>query len=67
MYCRSTVKVSRTVLSYTLASALAELGQYTGLLLGVSLVRLSSSVIEMAAEEARDRGGGGCCSGGRAD
>ncbi len=45
--------MSKKVLAFPLSSALAEIGQYTGLLLGVSLVRVAVGVIDLALEEAR--------------
>ena len=44
MYFKSTIKVKRTVLDYTWLSMLAEIGGYTGLLLGVSVVNVTALV-----------------------
>ena len=44
MYLRSTVKSKKTVLDYTWLSMVAEIGGYTGLLLGVSVVNITSLV-----------------------
>ncbi len=44
IYVKSTVKVNRTVLDYTWVSMLAEIGGYTGLLLGISVVDITSFV-----------------------
>ena len=44
MYVKSTVKVKKTVLDYTWLSMLAEIGGYTGLLLGVSVVNVTGPI-----------------------
>ena len=44
MYMLSTVKVKKTVLDYTWLSMLAEIGGYTGLLLGVSVVNVTGVI-----------------------
>ncbi|TRY78400.1 hypothetical protein TCAL_10416 [Tigriopus californicus] len=44
MYIKSTVKVKKTVLDYTWLSMLAEIGGYTGLLLGISVVNITNVV-----------------------
>ena len=41
MYIKSTIKVKKTVLDYTWISMVAEIGGYTGLLLGVSVVNIT--------------------------
>ncbi len=41
MYVKSTVKTKKTVYDYTFLSLFAEIGGYTGLLLGVSFVNLT--------------------------
>ena len=50
MYTKSTVRVKKTVLDYTWLSMLAEIGGYTGLLLGISVVNLTR-VIERVFEK----------------
>ena len=40
-YLKSTVETRETVLDYTLVSMVAEIGGYTGLLLGISLADLA--------------------------
>lgn len=42
LYIKSTIKVKKTVLDYTWISMLAEIGGYTGLLLGISVVNVAS-------------------------
>lgn len=42
LYVKSTVKMKRTVLDYTWVSMLAEIGGYTGLLLGISVVNVTN-------------------------
>jgi len=44
VYVKSTVRMKRTVLDYTWVTMLAEIGGYTGLLLGVSVVNVTSYV-----------------------
>ena len=44
MYMKSTVKFKKIVYDYTVLSMLAEIGGYTGLLLGVSVVNLTSLI-----------------------
>ncbi len=44
MYVKSTVKTKKTVYDYTFLSLIAEIGGYTGLLLGVSCVNLTSLI-----------------------
>ena len=44
MYTKSTVRVKKTVLDYTWLSMLAEIGGYTGLLLGISVVNLTGVI-----------------------
>ncbi len=44
LYVKSTVKMKKTVLDYTWVSMLAEIGGYTGLLLGVSVVNVTRYV-----------------------
>ena len=44
IYLKSTVKSREFVHDYTFLSMLAEIGGYTGLLLGVSLVHLTSLI-----------------------
>ena len=44
LYVKSTVKMKKTVLDYTWVSMLAEIGGYTGLLLGISVVNITSYV-----------------------
>ncbi len=41
IYFKSTTKVNKTVLDYTWISMVAEIGGYSGLLLGISLVNLT--------------------------
>ena len=41
LYIKSTIKVKKTVLDYTFLSMVAEIGGYTGLLLGISVVNLT--------------------------
>lgn len=47
MYIKSTVKYKKTMLDYTWLSMLAEIGGYTGLLLGVSVVNVTGVVNRM--------------------
>ena len=42
LYVKSTVKMKKTVLDYTWVSMLAEIGGYTGLLLGISVVNVTN-------------------------
>lgn len=41
LYMKSTTKVKKTILDYTVLSMLAEIGGYTGLLLGISIVNVT--------------------------
>ena len=41
LYLKSTTKVSRLVVDYTWISLLAEIGGYTGILLGISVMNLT--------------------------
>lgn len=41
MYLKSTTKIKRMVLDYTIISMIAEIGGYTGLLLGISFVNIT--------------------------
>ncbi len=41
MFLRSSVKVKKTVLNYTLTNLYAEIGGYVGLLLGISVVNIT--------------------------
>ena len=44
LYTKSTAKVKKMVYDYTVLSLIAEIGGYTGLLLGVSVLNLTSVV-----------------------
>ena len=44
MYTKSTVRIKKTVPDYTWLSMLAEIGGYTGLLLGISVVNLTGVI-----------------------
>ena len=44
LYTKSTAKVKKMVYDYTILSLLAEIGGYTGLLLGVSVLNLNNMV-----------------------
>ena len=44
LYIKSTAKVKKMVYDYTVLSLIAEIGGYTGLLLGVSVLNLTSVV-----------------------
>ena len=44
MYLKSTIRSKKTVLDYTWFSMVAEIGGYTGLLLGVSVNNIASLV-----------------------
>ena len=44
LYTKSTAKVKKMVYDYTVLSLIAEIGGYTGLLLGVSVLNLTSLV-----------------------
>lgn len=50
MYIKSTVKVKKTVLDYTWLSMLAEIGGYTGLLLGISVVNITNVVDKVVSK-----------------
>ena len=44
IYMKSRVKVKKTVYDYELLSLLAEMGGYSGILLGISIVNLTSLI-----------------------
>ncbi len=52
---KSTVKMKKTVLDYTWVSMLAEIGGYTGLLLGVSVVNVTSYVDKLILRYCRKK------------
>ena len=54
VYLKSSTKVKNTVLNYPFLSMVAELGGYTGLLLGVSLVNITS-LLDKTAEYFRHK------------
>ena len=53
IYMKSTTKVKQIVLDYTMGTMIAEIGGYTGLLLGISLVNLTQ-VIDKFTQKYRD-------------
>ena len=47
IYLKPTVKVQETVYDYTVLSLLAEIGGYTGLLLGISVANITTVIEKM--------------------
>lgn len=47
IYLKTTTKVKKTVPDYPVLTMIAEIGGYTGLLLGISIVNLTSLIDKM--------------------
>lgn len=50
IYLKSTTKEVKIVLNYPFLSAVADIGGYTGLLLGVSIVNITALLNQLAAK-----------------
>lgn len=48
IYLKSTTKLSKMVLDYPWVTMLAEIGGYTGLILGISLVNITKVIAKMS-------------------
>ncbi len=51
IYLKSTTKSKRTILDYTFRSMVADIGGYTGLLLGVSFVHFTGLIDQVYVEK----------------
>lgn len=54
IYLKTTTKVKKTVPDYPVLTMIAEIGGYTGLLLGISIVNLTSLIDKMFEKVGRN-------------